>query len=355
MVFQADGCFERFLKVLKRESIPDRVPFVELYHDLEIMEAIMGEKFPLNLSTYEAQEAFWRMRVKFWHQLGYDYLTVYAGIPFQRKVRRGQDTAPLPHPERVWQEEQDGMITSWDDFERYRWVDPKDVDYSGFEITAKFLPDNMKIIGTTAGVFEFSSWIMGLVPMSYGLSDQPDLVKAVVDKVGSLLVEVYKTMAEMDFVGALWLGDDMGYKHGTLISPRHLRELVFPWQKKLADISHEYGKPFMLHACGNLKDIMDDLIDYVGIDAKHSFEDAFLPVTEAKRLYGNRIAILGGVDVNVLAMASEEELRNYVRRILDECAPDGGYALGSGNSVTNYVKVENFLAMLDEGRKWSYS
>ena len=37
------------------------------------------------------------------------------------------------------------------------------------------------------------------------------------------------------------------------------------------------------------------------------------------------------------------------RRILEACMPGGGYALGSGNSVANYVKVENFLAMLDEG------
>jgi uroporphyrinogen decarboxylase len=42
-----------------------------------------------------------------------------------------------------------------------------------------------------------------------------------------------------------------------------------------------------------------------------------------------------------------------VRRILEECAPGGGYLLGSGNSVTNYVPVENFLAMLDEGLKFS--
>ena len=96
---------------------------------------------------------------------------------------------------------------------------------------------------------------------------------------------------------------------------------------------------------------MDDLIDYVGIDAKHSFEDTYLPVSEAKHLYGDRIALLGGVGVDMLARSNEEEVRTYTRRILESCMPGGGYALGTGNSVTNYIPVRNYLAMLDEGMK----
>ena len=78
-----------------------------------------------------------------------------------------------------------------------------------------------------------------------------------------------------------------------------------------------------------------------------------MPVAEAKRKYGKRIAILGGVDVDFLARHAEEEVRKYVCRVLGECAPGGGYALGSGNSVANYIPVENYLAMLDEGRKFN--
>ena len=96
---------------------------------------------------------------------------------------------------------------------------------------------------------------------------------------------------------------------------------------------------------------MDDLIDWVGIDAKHSFEDVIMPAAEAKRRYGDRIAILGGVDVDYLSRHSVDEVRAYTRKVIEECAPGGGWALGTGNSVPNYVPVENYLAMLDEGRK----
>jgi len=96
---------------------------------------------------------------------------------------------------------------------------------------------------------------------------------------------------------------------------------------------------------------MNDLIDFVGIDAKHSFEDAIMPVTEVKKKYGNRICVLGGVDMDLLARGETRKVRDYVRRVIQECAPGGGYCLGTGNSVANYLKIENYVAMLDEGWK----
>ena len=104
-----------------------------------------------------------------------------------------------------------------------------------------------------------------------------------------------------------------------------------------------------MHSCGNLATVMDDLIDNVGIDAKHSYEDAILPVQEAKEKYGGRIAILGGLDVDRLCRSSPAEITRFSNRLLDECGADGGYALGSGNSIADYVPAENYLAMLAAG------
>ena len=97
---------------------------------------------------------------------------------------------------------------------------------------------------------------------------------------------------------------------------------------------------------------MEDLICDVGIDARHSFEDAIMDVVTFSRRYGDRIAVLGGIDVDFLCRATAEEVRQRVRRTLDACFPGGGYCLGTGNSVTNYIPVENYLAMLDEGRRY---
>ena len=103
----------------------------------------------------------------------------------------------------------------------------------------------------------------------------------------------------------------------------------------------------------NLAAIYDDLIDTCKIDGKHSFEDAILPVTEFKSRYGSRITPLGGLDVDFICRESEERIREYTRRIIDDCFSDGFWTLGTGNSLTDYMPVGNYLAVLDEGRRYT--
>ena len=62
-------------------------------------------------------------------------------------------------------------------------------------------------------------------------------------------------------------------------------------------------------------------------------------------LYGERICNLGGIDMNVLCLRTEEEIRAVVFRTIEESIGHGGFALGSGNSIPDYVPVEGFLAM----------
>jgi uroporphyrinogen decarboxylase len=127
-----------------------------------------------------------------------------------------------------------------------------------------------------------------------------------------------------------------------------MREFVLPWHKRLAEIAHREGKPCILHSCGQLATIMPDIINDVRIDAKHSFEDSILPVTEAKRLYGDRIALLGGFDVDRLCRSSEEEIREHADMLMDTCGAGGGYALGTGNSVAKFIPLPHYLTMLQQ-------
>lgn len=345
--------WNRFLKAVRREGEPDRVPLCELFHDTEIINAVMQLiGWEPDVLDSDPEKARLRKRVAFWRLLGYDYVVLSVIIPFKRRQLFSDDLAPLSRGQRGWVDEARGAIETREDYEKYPWPTPADADFSQFEFVETILPEGMKVMGLTGGILEWTMWIMGYEPMCYALQDDPELVKLVADRVGELIVAANKTLASMDMIGACWLGDDMGFKHATMISPAHLREYVFPWQKRLAEVAHAAGKPFLLHSCGNLTEVMDDLIDYVGIDAKHSFEDVIEPVTEAKHKYGDRIALLGGIDVDLLARGTEEQVRARTQEVLEVCAPGGGYALGSGNSVANYVKVENFLAMLEEGYRF---
>ncbi len=346
--------FERLLKVLWRQGEPDRVPFIELFADPEVMSAVVGAPIPNPVpDDRELRELVLTRIIQFWYECGYDYVPVWPDLDLPTRRLKADDTAALARQEREWVDESQGIINSWRDFEAYPWPRPEDIDYSRFEFISRHLPEGMKIIALgPGGQLEHIMWLMGYVPFATMLKDDPALIQAVAEKVGETLLSIYSTTAEMPSVGAHWIGDDMGFRTSTMVSPEDLQCYVFPWLRRLADIAHAHHMPFLLHSCGNLRLIMDYLIDDVRIDAKHSFEDAIQPVTEAKKLYGDRIALLGGVDIHFLCRSSEDEVRAYTRRLIDACAPGGGWALGTGNSVTNYLPLHNYLAMLDEGRKW---
>ncbi len=352
--------FERLRQVLLRQGESDLLPFMELKYDHEIMEAILGRPIPKagyssqqqrSATDAEALREYYHLLAEFYRRMGHDYVRGRLGLMLPLHDLHAQDTAQLASGNRSWRNETRGPINSWEDFEKYPWPDSSDIDFRPLEYAAEAMVEGMKVIGMASGIFENTSWLFGTENLCYALFDQPDLVKAVADRVGELWVAAVGGMASMESVGAICAGDDMGFKTGTLVAPEVLREYILPWHKKCVQAAHTYDKPYVLHSCGDVSAIMDDLIDDVGIDAKHSFEDVIMPITEVKKRWGERVALVGGVDVDVLARRDETYVRDYTREIILGCAPGGGYVLGSGNSIANYCKVENVLAMYDEGRK----
>jgi uroporphyrinogen decarboxylase len=192
---------------------------------------------------------------------------------------------------------------------------------------------------------------MGVEGLCKAVLKNPQLVEAVFDRLGRLSVAADRQLVTLDAIGALRQGDDLGFKSATFISPADLRRWVFPIYKRFVAIAHAANKPFILHSCGNLDAVYDDLLDDVGIDAKHSFEEAILPVEHFKRRYAGRVTPLGGIDVDLVCRGSEDEIRRCTREKIAACFADGHYALGTGNSLTDYMPVERYLWVLDEGMR----
>jgi len=343
-----DPSVERFGKVLQRAPI-ERVPLVELAIAEEMLTALHGRPL-ISLSRKDGQQTFReaiRQRVELWRVLGYDYYRVRAEIPFQMETLAAQDTAGSATGQRNWVNEHEGVIKCIGDYEAYPWPTPATVDFLAAEAALEALPEGMGLIGFSGGVLEWSSNLLGLQSMMLLLYDDPELVRAVVDRVGQTIYDAFRVFCQMDRVFAIWLGDDMGFKTATLLQPQHLRQYILPWHKRYAELAHEAGRLFLLHSCGHVEAVMPDLIEDVRVDAKHSFEDVIVPVEQFKQRWGSRVAVLGGVDVDLLSRGTEEDVRRRTRQILEACAPGGGYACGSGNSITNYMPTANYVAMIE--------
>ena len=105
-------------------------------------------------------------------------------------------------------------------------------------------------------------------------------------------------------------------------------------------------RPAILHSCGQLERVWDDIIDDMQFDAKHSYEDTILPVEEFYEKYGDRIATLGGLDLDFVCRATPDEVYERSAAMVERTQERGGYALGTGNSIPEYTPVENVLAMI---------
>lgn len=340
-----------------RRGTPKRVFNIELFLDREIQDAVV-QHFSLAENLDPSDPNFdLRKAIEIQRFLGYD--TVRQGLEgLEMPVHRSlvADTAGLVRMSgRSYVESGPGPITNWEEFEAYPWPDPDKASTRALEWYEKNLPDDMCVVGSGgfAHFAEYLTWLMGYETLCFALHENTALVEAIAARLMDYNVRILNTLLQFKRVKIIFGSDDMGFRSGTLISPRHLRAYVLPGHKKMACMAHAAGRPYLLHSCGNLRAIMPDLIEDVGIDAKHSFEDTIQTVQEAKKEYGQRIAILGGIDVDFLCQSTPEQVRARTRKTLDDCLPGGGYCLGTGNSVTNYIPLENYFAMLDEGRRYA--
>lgn len=141
------------------------------------------------------------------------------------------------------------------------------------------------------------------------------------------------------------------FEHGLELGIKgSLCEMFIPWHQRIIAAAHTHGKLGLFHVCGQVEAIMDDLIDTVGIDAKHSTQDVIEPMVITKQRWGDRVGLLGGVDVDFITRTRPDRMRSYTRNILDTCTAGGGFALGVGNWVADSIPIENYLSMLSEAR-----
>lgn len=346
---------EGLMKNLRREGTPSRVYHMELGIDMEIRAAVV-ERFGIGkeLDTNDPRYTH-KWSIELHRFLGYDYYS--CGVKtsgFPRDHSSADDTAPLDQrrESRSWTNEHLGPIQTWQDFEEYPWPDPEQADTSDLEWCNDNLPDDMCLRSGACQIFEQVTWLMGYEGLCIAIYDQPDLVDAMFQRVGEIFLALNKLICQFPRVGFLISGDDMGFKTQTMIDPQILIDKALSWHKKLAEVAHQSGKLYLIHSCGNLEALMPAMLD-AGIDGRHSFEDVIEPVTEIKKRWGDKMALLGGIDMSFLTLADEMSIRKRVRETLDICQEGGGYCLGSGNTVANYIPLDNYLTMLDEGRAYA--
>ena len=252
-----------------------------------------------------------------------------------------------------------GAIHSREDFERYPWDELEEMYFARYGAQLDALrdscPPGMKAVGGVGnGVFECVQDITGYENLCYMRYDDPELYAALFERMGRVQRAIWRRFIERysDAYCVLRFGDDLGFNTSTLLPREDIVRLVLPQYRGITDLVHASGRPFLLHSCGNLFGVFDEIIDIANIDAKHSNEDSIGHFSVWVERYGARIGNFGGVDTDVLCRQDAQSIREYVLDCLERTREGGGIAFGSGNSIPDYVPTEGYLAMVNAVRGW---
>lgn len=326
---------------------PKRMPLYEHIISEKVMEEIMNKKFmDLYHGNRDEKREFFRNYNNFYRLMGYDTVIMERCIG-----------AAMPGSGALGQHKP-GVIKNREDFEKYPWAEVPSLFFKlyaeDYELMAEVMPEGMQVIGGAGnGVFECVQDIVGYTDLCYISIDDPELYNDLFKAVGDVIYKIWSEfLRKYGHVFCICrFGDDLGFKSNTLIPAEDIKTKIIPQYARIIELIHSYKKPFLLHSCGNIFNVMDDMISVAKIDAKHSNEDQIAPFSVWVDNYGDKIGNFGGVDTDHLCRKSEQEIKEIVRKVIGYSLGKGGFALGSGNSIPDYVPAAGYLAMLEAARE----
>ncbi len=203
------------------------------------------------------------------------------------------------------------------------------------------------------GILEEPTHLMGFEKFYETLLTNP----AFADRLMSRLTDLYAECCEqfLDQVGpyiqAFLFMDDIAGQDGWLINPDLYRRFVMPKQRRIFDIIHRKSNAKVLyHGCGASFELIADLID-IGADIFNPVQVSArgMDTKLLKQTYGRDIVFWGGgVDTQrVLPFGSVTEVRQEVRRRIDDLAPGGGFVFATVHNIQAFVPPENIVAAFD--------
>jgi uroporphyrinogen decarboxylase len=331
---------ERVYCVLKRQ-VPDRVPHFEWLVDRRVREALCP-----GCKSYN----------EFAIKMGQDAVIV---DPIFKKEMVG-DHRWLSEWGFVTQDtleehgiEVEAPIKTLADFERFTPPDPHIPErYAAVEAAVQEYKGHKAVICHLNDVFSLPRYLMGMENLLMAIIAEPELVRGLVEMSVSINLELAKEVVARG-VKIVYTGDDYAYNKTTLMSPVHFREFFYPGLKRVIQGYKELGLYVIKHTDGNIRPIMDMIIDS-GIDCLDPIDPlGGMDLGEVKAMYGGRVALKGNVDcATLLTFGTVDEVIEATKDALRKGMPGGGYILSSSNSIHSAVKPENYVAMVNTLREY---
>mgnify|MGYP000900644668 FL=1 len=205
----------------------------------------------------------------------------------------------------------------------------------------------MIITQNLVGGYMYLRSLIGPVDLLYKFYDDPELIHDCMETWFKLADHVIAKYQEYVTIDELFIGEDICYNHGPLISPEMIREFLFPYYQQLIaniksrQIDRNRHLYFHVDTDGYANPVIS-LYQELGMDRMSPFEVASgCDVVEIGKQYPNLI-ISGGIDKRILAQG-KEAIDKHIDSILPIMKERGGYMPTCDHGVPEEVSFENYM------------
>ncbi|CEP66184.1 Uroporphyrinogen decarboxylase (URO-D) [Moorella glycerini] len=247
-------------------------------------------------------------------------------------------------------------FTTPDEVINYKIPDPADPSrLEGVEEEARRLAETtgaaLCLAGVSAGFLEMAYWLRGYENFFVDLACDPKMANAILDKTVQIKIKYWEAALSKlgHLVDVVVEADDFASQFGMIISPDTYRRYIKPRQKELFGTIKKYSNAYIcFHSCGAVYEIIPDLIE-AGIDALNPVQVSAknMDTNRLKKEFGDVLTFWGGgVDTQqVLNHGTPQQVKDEVKRRIDDLAPGGGFVFTPVHNVQPDVPPENYMAM----------
>ncbi|MCX8053026.1 MAG: uroporphyrinogen decarboxylase family protein [Armatimonadetes bacterium] len=182
---------------------------------------------------------------------------------------------------------------------------------------------------------------------SYRMVDDPEGLKREASAAVDNALAYQEQLAKHGGLDGFALCSDYCLNTGPFLSPAQFSEFVTPYLARLIQGQRDMGFYTIKHTDGNIMPIIDQLVQ-ANPHALHSLDpQAGVDIAEVKRLYGDRVCLIGNVNCGLLDTGTEDEVRESARYALKHGMPGGGYIFSTSNCIYTGMRLSRYHAMLD--------
>jgi uroporphyrinogen decarboxylase len=247
-----------------------------------------------------------------------------------------------------------GPIKEWDDLDSYKFPDPEApgyLDYTAFLVKEGYAKDRIVTGYHFCTLFERAYILRGFENFLMDLLEDEERAAVLLEKITCFHVALAKRYVELG-VNCGRTVDDYGMQTSMLIAPELWRRLIKPRLARILAVYRNSGLPVIHHSCGNITEIIPDLIE-IGVNVLNPVQPKALDLEALSENYGSRITFFGGIcNQEILPLGTPEQIDRNVREVTALLGKNRRYVIAPSNGIGADVPLENIEAFFAAARKY---